>query len=43
VLGIASIAAVASGVYLWWRMPGPAAPGVALAGCGLVAGWTTAF
>jgi hypothetical protein len=42
-LGIAGVAAIAGGVYVWWRMPGPAAPGVALAGCGLVAGWATAF
>jgi hypothetical protein len=42
-LGIAGVAAIAGGVYVWWRMPGPPAPGAAIAGCGLVAGWATAF
>jgi hypothetical protein len=42
-LGVSGIAVVAAGVYVWWRMPGPAAPGVAIAGRGLVAGWATAF
>jgi hypothetical protein len=42
-LGVSGVAVVAAGVYVWWRMPGPAAPGVAIAGRGLVAGWATAF
>lgn len=42
-LGVAGVAAIAAGVYVWWRMPGPPAPGAAIADRGLVAGWATAF
>jgi len=43
VLGLAGVAALAAGVYVWWRTPAPAAPGVAIAGHEIVAGWATAF
>jgi hypothetical protein len=42
-LGLAGAAALTVGVYAWWRTPPPAAPGIAIAGRGIVAGWATTF
>jgi hypothetical protein len=43
VLGLAGVAALAAGVYVWWRTPTTSAPGSAIARREIVAGWATAF
>jgi hypothetical protein len=43
VAGLAGVAALAAGVYVWWRTPATSAPGIAIARPEIVVGWATAF
>jgi PEGA domain-containing protein len=42
-IGLAGAAAVATGLYLWWRTPASSAPAIAISSGGVVAGWAMAF
>jgi len=42
-IGLAGVAAIAAGVYGWWRSSVSSAPTVALTNGGVVAGWLAAF
>jgi hypothetical protein len=43
VIGLAGVAGLAAGVYVWWRTPPPSVPGIAIAGRAFCAVWATTF